>query len=36
MPQGMGGPHVFEIVLDTNDAVDPTTALTVTADYPTP
>jgi hypothetical protein len=36
MHEGMGGPHEFEIVVPTNDPIDPTTTLTVAATYPLP
>jgi hypothetical protein len=36
MHEGMGGPHAFEIVVPSNDPVEPTVALTVAADYPRP
>ncbi|MEZ4522871.1 MAG: hypothetical protein R3A46_14710 [Thermomicrobiales bacterium] len=36
MQEGTGGPHRFEIIVPTNDAVDSTTSLIVAATYPLP
>lgn len=36
MHEGMGGPHQFEIVVNSNDAVQPTVALLVSGEYPKP
>ena len=36
MREGMGGGHEFEIVIESNDAVESTTSLTVAAEYPRP
>jgi len=36
MHKGMGGPHKFEIVVPSNDEVEPTTSLIVAATYPKP
>jgi hypothetical protein len=33
MGRGMEGPHVFEIVVQTNDGTEPVSILTVTADF---
>jgi hypothetical protein len=33
MGPGMEGPHVFEIVVKTNDQAEPVTVLTVTGDF---
>jgi len=36
MHEGMGGPHQFEIVVPSNDAIEPETSLIVAASYPLP
>jgi hypothetical protein len=36
MHEGMGGPHTFEIIVPSNDAVQPSTSLIVAAEYPKP
>lgn len=36
MHEGMGGPHTFEIVVPSNDAVQPSLSLTIAAKYPSP
>ena len=36
MHEGMGGPHKFEIVVESNDVVQPTTSLIVAGNYPKP
>jgi hypothetical protein len=36
MTRGMGGPHTFQIILTSNDAVQPTLDLLVSADFPLP
>jgi len=36
MHEGMGGPHLFEIVFKSNDPVEPAKVLTVKAEWPLP
>jgi hypothetical protein len=36
MHEGMGGPHKFEIVVESNDAVEPSASLIVAGEYPKP
>ncbi len=36
MHQGMGGQHTFDLVLDSNDPVQPQQTVTVKATYPSP
>jgi len=36
MTEGMGGPHVFEITVATNDPAMPSVSLLVRADFPLP
>lgn len=36
MHEGMGGPHRFEIVVPSNDAVQPVTSMVIAATYPSP
>jgi hypothetical protein len=34
MHEGMGGPHHFDLVVATNDAVEPTQTVSVLAEFP--
>jgi hypothetical protein len=34
MPQGMGGPHQFDLLVKSNDNVQPEQVLTILAEYP--
>jgi hypothetical protein len=36
MHSGMGGQHVFDLVINTNDPVQPQQVVTVKAKYPSP
>jgi hypothetical protein len=36
MHQGMGGKHAFDLVIDSNDPVEPQQVVTVKAKYPSP
>lgn len=34
MHEGMGGPHHFDLLVNTNDSVEPQQTLSVLAEYP--